>query len=214
MRFILLILIPVTSCTQMRVTRTIDESKLSPVVKAKLDQARELIRNNQLKPAISKLSELDDNTISPVEKSLKYNLKGVTLFNLNDIEKAILNFEIAEKYAPRDTQLFSQIELNMASGYFKLGRFNELKDKLVKIDYKQLTSVEERKYAQLALAYGNRVQNHSMIVSSSLLLLKEAKSLSEIQVSNLFEPMKSSFNKMSNGQKVDILEQFNNSNNL
>src|SRR5690606_31504953 len=103
---------------------------------------------------------------------------------------------------------------NMASGYFKLGRFNELKDKLVKIDYKQLTSVEERKYAQLALAYGNRVQNHSMIVSSSLLLLKEAKSLSEIQVSNLFEPMKSSFNKMSNGQKVDILEQFNNSNNL
>lgn len=214
MRFFLIILLVIASCTQMRVTRTIDESKLSPVVKAKLDQARELIRNNQLKPAISKLSELDDNTISPVEKSLKYNLKGVTLFNLNDIEKAILNFEIAEKYAPRDTQLFSQIELNMASGYFKLGRFNELKDKLVKIDYKQLTSVEERKYAQLALAYGNRVQNHSMIVSSSLLLLKEAKSLSEIQVSNLFEPMKSSFNKMSNGQKVDILEQFNNSNNL
>lgn len=214
MRFILLILLAVASCTQMRVTKTIDESKLSPVVKAKLDEARELIRNNQLKPAISKLSELDDNTISPVEKSLKYNLKGVTLFNLNDVEKALLNFEIAEKYAPKDTQLFSQIELNMASGYFKLGRFNELKDKLVRIDYKQLTSVEERKYAQLALAYGNKVQNHSMIVSSSLLLLKEARSLSEIQVSNLYEPMKNSFNKMSNGQKVDLLEQFNRSNNL
>lgn len=214
MRFFLLILFVIASCTQMRVTKTIDESKLSPIVKAKLDEARELIRKNQLKPAIAKLAELDDNTISPVEKSLKYNLKGVTLFNLNEVEKALLNFEIAEKYAPRDTQLFSQIELNMASGHFKMGRFNELKDKLAKIDYRQLTTAEERKYAQLALAYGNKVQNHSMIVSSSLLLIKDSNSLSEIQVSNLFEPMKSSFNKMSNGQKVDLLEQFKNSNNL
>lgn len=214
MRILLLVLLLVSSCAQMTSKKAIDESQISEVAKKKLDEARDLIKKNQPKLAIAKLSELNDNTITPIEKALKYNLKGVTLFNMNEIDKAILNFEVSEKYAPKDTQLYSQVQLNMASGHFKLNQYNELKDRLGKIDRKQLSDVEVKKYAQLALAYATKVEDHKTIVNSSLLLLADAKTFSEVQSSNLYEPMKISFEKLSEGQKIDLLEDFNNTKNL
>jgi ABC-type branched-subunit amino acid transport system substrate-binding protein len=210
---LLVLLVALFSCSQMT-TKTIDESKISPIAKQKLDEARELIKISQPKLAIAKLAELDDNSLSDVEKALKYNLKGVTLFNMAEIDKAILNFEVAEKYTPQDTQLFSQVQLNMASGHFKLNQFNELKDRLNKIKKNQLTEVEIKKFAQLALAYATKVQNHKMIVSSSVLLLVDAKTFNEIQSSNLYEQLKTSFSKLGQGQKIELLEEFNNSDNL
>jgi ABC-type branched-subunit amino acid transport system substrate-binding protein len=214
MRIILLLCLLLASCSQVKTIKTIDESQISPIARKTLNDARAFIKQNQPKLAISKLSELNDNTISPIEKALKYNLKGVTLFNMNEVDKAILNFEVAEKYAPRDTQLYSQVQLNMASGHFKLGQFNEMKDRLKKIDKKQLSQDEKLKVAQLSLAYGNKFQNHAMVVSSSLLLMGSAKSFSEVQASNFYEPLKQSFGKLSEGQKIDILEDFNGQNNL
>lgn len=214
MRILLLVLLFVASCTQMKTTKTIDESQISEVARTKLDEARELIKQNRPKLAIAKLSELQDATLSPVEKALKYNLKGVTLFNMGEVEKSVLNFEVSEKYAPKDTQLYSQLQLNMASGHFKLNQYNELKDRLSKIDRKQLTDVEVKKYAQLTLAYANKVMNHAMIVGSSLLMLSDAKSFTEVTGSNLYDPMKTSFATLNQAQKIDILEDFNNTKNL
>lgn len=214
MRFLLLILLVVASCSQMKSTKTIDESQISEASKKKLEEARDLIRNNKPKIALNKLGELDDNKISAVEKSLKYNLKGVTLFNIGEVDKALLNFEVAEKYAPKDTQLFSQIQLNMASGHYKMNQFNEMQDRLKKIDQKQLTEAEVKKFAQLSLAFANKVENHQSIVSSSLLMLGDAKTFNEVETSNLYEPLKESFGKLSQGQKIDLLEQFDNSGNI
>lgn len=214
MRNALLVLLLLASCTHTPQKKTIDESQISAIARKKLDEARDLIKANQPKPAIAKLSELNDNKITPVEKALKYNLKGVTLFNLGEVDKAILNFQVSEKYAPADTQLFSQVQLNMASGHFKLNQFNELKDRLDKIDQKQLTEAEIKKYAQLAHAYATKVENHQGIVSSSLLLLADLKTFPEIEASNLYQPMKDSFSKLNQSQKIDLLEDFNDSNNL
>ena len=214
MRIILLILFTLAACTQIKTTKTIDESQISAVTKVKLNESRELIKANNPKAAIAKLSELNDNNLTGVEKALKYNLKGVTLFNMGEVDKALLNFEVSEKYSPKDTQLYSQVQLNMASAHFKLNQFNELKDRLAKIDRKVLTEAENKKYAQLALAYGNKVENHPMIVASSLTLMSDLKTFPEIQSSNLYEPLKASFTKLSQGQKIDVLEDFNDSNNL
>lgn len=214
MRILLVVLFLVASCAQMTTQKTIDESQISEVARKKLDEARDLIRQNKPKIAIAKLSELNDNTITPVEKALKYNLKGVTLFNMGEVDKSILNFEVSEKYAPKDTQLYSQLQLNMASGHFKLNQYNELKERLSKIDRKQLSDSEVSKYAQLVLAYATKVENHQMIVSSSLLLLKDAKTFNEVQTSNLYEQLKTSFEKLNDSQKIDLLEDFNNTKNL
>ena len=214
MRFIFLIFLLFSACSQVSTVKTIDETLISESVKLNLKEARDLIKENQYKAAITKLSELNDNKILPVEKALKYNLKGVTLFNMGEIDKALLNFEVSEKYSPEETQLYSQVQLNMASAHFKLNQFNELKDRLNKIDLKNLSKSEKKKYTQLALAYGGKVENHSMITHSSLVLLGDSKSLLDIQNSNLYPAMKDSFNKLDQKQKISLLEQFDDSENL
>lgn len=200
------------SCSTSR--KTIDESQISELARTKLTEARELIKANKLKPAVAKLSELNDNSISEVEKALKYNLKGVILFNMGEVDKSILNFEVAEKYTPKDTQLYSQVQLNMASGHFKLNQFPELKTRLGKIDRKTLSEAEKKKYAQLAQAYGKKFENHQMVVSSSLTLLGDLKTFNDIQNSNQFETLKTSFDKLSDGQKISLIEEFDGTGNL
>lgn len=215
MRILLLILLFIASCAQLGpTTKTIDESQISEHTRQKLNEARDLIKQNEAKLAISKLAELNDNELTDVEKALKYNLKGVTLFNMGEIEKSILNFEVSEKYAPKDTHLYNQVQLNMASGYFKLNQYSELKYRLGRIKRKQLAETEVKKYAQLALAYANKVQDNKLIVSSSLLMLDDAKTLSEVQNSPLYEQLKKSFETLSQREKIEILEDFNDSKNL
>ncbi len=206
MRILLVILLIAAACTQIK-KKPIDESRISDVAKQKLDEARALFRANKAKQAIEKLGELADADLSPTEKALKYNLKGVTLFNIGEVEKAILNFEVSEKYAPKDGQLYSQLQLNMGSGHFKLNQFTELKDRLQKIDRHQLTAPEIKKFAHLSLAYGNKVQDPERIVSSSLLLLTDVKSTGDALTSSLFAPMRDSYVKLAPGKKVELLEE-------
>ena len=210
----LALFIVIASCTQVKTQRALDESQISEATKIKLAEARQLMRNNQPKEALNKLAELPDAKLTPVEKALKYNLKGVGLFNLAEVDKALLNFEIADKYAPEETQLYSQVQLNMASAHFKLNQFSELNTRLKKIDRKSLSVVEKRKYAQLALAYGNKFENPGMIALSSVILLSDSKKLADVQGSGLYEPMKESFKKLSQGQRIKLLEEFNGTENL
>lgn len=215
MRFALAFLIVfLAACTQVSVHKPIEETEISDAAKAKLTEARNLIKASNLKAAVAKLSELNDNTLTPIEKALKYNLKGVILFNMNEVDKAILNFEVAEKYSPKDTQLYSQVQLNMASGHFKLNQFTEMRDRLNKIELKNLTDAEKKKYAQLELAYGKKFENPKMVVTSSLIILSELKTFAEIQSSNLYEPMKENFKKLPQGQRIELLEEWNDTNNL
>jgi ABC-type branched-subunit amino acid transport system substrate-binding protein len=213
MRLLLLIIFLIASCTQMK-TKTLDESHISLQVKTKLDEARDLMKLEKPKLAMSKLSELNDKNLAPIEKAIKYNLKGVSLFNMGEVDKAILNFEVSEKYSPIGTQLFSQVQLNMASGHFILNHFEELNRCLEKIDLKHLSGPEVKKYAQLALNYGNKTENNEMIVRSSLLLLGDVKTLEEINSSILYEPLKIAFSKINLEDKNKLIEKFSQSQNL
>ena len=208
-------LLTLVSCSGVKTHKvTNDEAGISQQAKLVLEQSRELIRQSDLKGAVAKLSELNDNDLMPIEKALKYNLKGVTLFNLGDVDKALLNFMVSEKYAPKETQLYSQLQLNMGSAHYKLGQMNELKDRISRIDQRYLNESEKEKLAQLQLAYGNKFKNFPMIVISSVTILKNAKTMDEVKSSNLFEPMKEAFTQLNEKQKVEFLEKFDDSNNI
>jgi len=102
---VLLLALFVVACSSVKTQKDIEETEISESVKNKIEESRELIRAGKLKEAVAKLSELNDDKIEPIEKALKYNLKGVTLFNIGDVDKALLNFQVAEKYTPKKTQL-------------------------------------------------------------------------------------------------------------
>lgn len=213
--FLIVLMLFLVSCGGVKtVQKPVDESEISESVKTKLDESRELIRENKPKLAIAKLSELNDNNLSPVEKALKYNLKGVTLFNMGEVQKSILNFEVAEKYSPKDTQLYSQVHLNIASGYYMLGEYTELKKHIGMIEASALTPPELKKFAQLELAYGSKFKNDQMIVSSSAKLLVDAKTFAEVQGSHLYPAMKEAYDHLSSADRKGVLDSFNGTGNV
>ncbi len=215
MRFLFaFVFVFLTSCSLFQGKQVSDESQISAEAKAKITEARNFINANKLELALKKLVELDDKTINPVEKALKYNLKGVIKFNLNEVDRALLNFEVAEKYAPKDSQIYTQIQLNMASAHFKLNQFTELKSCFGKIDKKTLSDSEKRKLHLLELAYAKKFENAPMIVTSSVYLMSDLKSYADIQNSTMFPLLRDSFKKLNDGQKVELLEEFNDARNL
>lgn len=208
-----LFLLIIFACSGLQ-TKKIDESQISEPVRLVLDASRDLIRQNKLKDSMAQLATLSDQKLTPVEKALKYNLKGVTLFNMGEVEKSILNFEISDKYTPKETQLYSQVQLNMASGYFKLNQYNELRNRLGKVDPKALSEAEMKKFSQLELAYGNKFKDNALITRASLRLFSDAKTYADVQNSNLYEPMKQAFRSLSDGERVKVLEEVNQDDNI
>ncbi len=205
----------IIGCTSQPPKRKpVDESSLSEAVRVKIEETRSLIRANNGKQAMVKLAELKDENLSEIEKSIKYNLKGVALFSMSEFDKALLNFEVSEKYTPKDSQLFSQVKLNIASCYFKLNRTNDLHSKLEKIDIKDLNEGEKKKYAQLLLAYGKKADDAEAITTASVLVMSDLKTFKDIQQSTYYPDMTASFKRMSQGQKVTLLERYQDEQNM
>lgn len=177
-------------------------------VQLKVEEARSILGKGQTKQALAKLAELLDAQLEPIEKAVKYNLKGVIHFAEADWEKALANFDIAKKYVPADSTLESQVWLNIASVRFKQGLYSDLKAALREINPKALPENEVKKYAQLNLAWAVKYQNHLEIVETSVLLLKDAKTLAEVSDSILKERLSLSFRELSDSQKIKLLEKY------
>jgi len=208
LRLLLSLALFFTSCSQVKKNKEIDESKFAPSTKKVLGEARDFIRQSKFKEANLKLAELNDDKIEEVEKSIKYNLKGVALFGMGDFEKSILNFEVAEKYAPVETVLYGQIHLNIASGYFKMNKYDEMVKHVKEIERKNLSDNEQKKYSQLSLTLGKYTQDHKMITEALLLMLKGVESRQALYGSEHYATFKDSFSKLSSSEKSDVFNDF------
>ncbi|HLT22990.1 MAG TPA: ABC transporter substrate-binding protein [Bacteriovoracaceae bacterium] len=206
--FILALLLVMTNCTQISPRKTIDESQISPISKAALDAARSHVKGQEPQLALDELARLDDSSLSPVEMALKYNLRGVILFNLNEIDAALMSFEVAEKNAPKTTHLYSQVQLNLASIYFRLGEFDRLDSSIKKVELDSLSPEERKKYGQLVLAYGSKNESAYLVTSAVLLLLEDVKSMDEVRSSKLFSNMTEAWTKLTEKEKIKILDRF------
>lgn len=212
--FILCLLLVLTNCTQLNQRKTIDESQISPQSKVHLDAARTHTRNHKPQLALNELAQLDDKSLSTIEMALKYNLKGVILFNLDEIDAALMSFEIAQKNAPRNTQLYSQVLLNMASIHFKRGDFDNLDQSLKGIDLGALSPEERKKYGQLILVFGSKQESSYLTTSAAIILLEEAKTAEEVRSSKLFANMNESWLQLDEKEKIKLLDEFDGSENI
>lgn len=204
---ILLALCWMVSCTRAPVRPTTPE-KLDPLVQKKIDLAREFMGKGNSRQALNTLGELQDAKLEKLEKAMKYNLKGVILFSQAEWDKALQNFEVARQYVPADSTLEAQVWLNVASVHFKQGLFPELKSDLDKINPRVLPDTEIRKYAQLKLAWAAKYQKNFEIVDTCILILKDSKTLAEVQDSVLKERMSVSFKALSDDEKMKLLETY------
>jgi tetratricopeptide (TPR) repeat protein len=212
----ILCLFILSNCSSIKKTETtsIDKSEISEVARNTLQEARNAIRRGQLNSAISILAQLKDETLIPLEKSFKYNLKGVCHFGNDEVEKSLANFDIAAKYAPENSQIYSQIQLNKASAYYKLGQFVELKQALQKIDKSLLQNSEPKKYAQLSRFYALKFNDPFLLVTSSFDILAESKTLAEVMDSSIYGETKEAFDKLKLEEKNSVFEGFTGKRNI
>lgn len=71
-----------------------------------------------------------------------------------------------------------------------------------------------RKIRSACFAYGQKYENPMMIASSSVTLMGDYKSVSEVQNSGLYSGLKDNFKKLNQSQKSSLLEEFDNSGNI
>lgn len=204
------------SCSSLKKNEptTIDRSDISDEARNTLQNARNAIKRGQLNSAIGILAQLKDDSLVPLEKAFKYNLKGVCHFGNEDVEKSLANFDIAAKYAPEDSQIYSQINLNKASAFFKLGQFVELKQSLDKIDKSLLQNSEPKKFAQLSRIYALKFNDNFLLVSSSFDLLSDSKTLSEVMDASTYGETKDAFFKLKSEEKNSLFESLTDKKNL
>jgi len=193
---------------------TLENSEIAENVRLVLQETRELVKIGDFKNGIIKLAEIHDDKLSPLEKAFKYNLKGVCHFGSGEIEKSLANFEIAEKYAPSETQIYNQIQLNMAGTYFKLDKFEDLKLRLEKIDKELLQESELKKLAQLNLFQGYKFRDSYLIFTASVDLMHEIKSFSDIMNHEQFSDANDAFNLLTQDQKNNLFELYSAKKNL
>jgi hypothetical protein len=212
----IVLLISAINCSKIPLKQetSIEKSEISENVRQTLQGARDFIRSGQFLQAVSTLTTLKDETLIPLEKAFKYNLKGVSFFGNDDLEKSLANFEVAAKYAPNQTQIYSQIYLNIASTHYKLGRFDELKYALEKIQKDHLLEPEIKKFAQLNRFYGLKFNKPHLIFISSLDLMGNFKSSSEVLDSPLYDETKKAFLNLKNDEKNMLFENFQGQRNI
>lgn len=197
------------SCSQAPV-KPVETPKIRPQIQTRLDQARSLMAKGQTRLAINQLNQIKDAELENIERAMKYNLKGVFYFTDSDWTNALKDFQQSRSFVPVGSTLEAQVWLNIASVRFKQGLYPELKASLENIQPKFLPNIEVKKYGQLKLAWAVKYDRHFEIVETSVLLLKDAKSLADVQDSVLKERLNLSFKALSDSEKVKILEIYRN----
>ena len=129
-------------------------------------EINDLLDQKQLEKVEVALKEIDENELSPNEVSLKRYLLGRFYVGLNDIEKAIFNFELALSGAGDDLILKSQAYLGLSMGYFKIGIYERALESLVKVNEEHLSQIEKVNSYNIGYQISKAFQNQELYEKS------------------------------------------------
>lgn len=158
--------------------------------------------------AMSKLKGMNDQMLLPAEAAMKRNLMGVILFGKEDFEQAVYNFNLALSTSRLDPALNSQIQLNLASTYYKMGLLDKTMSVLLLCDFKQLNDEEATKFHKLKHKTAKEMGQERVALESLVWLLKGKSTLTELKSESYFESLQSEFYKLSNSERLRFIEKF------
>lgn len=173
-----------------------------------MDSIRIIYKDGDKQLALRKLQNIPDETITSAERAKKYNMLGVVYFSNRNLPKAIENFQLAKQYVEKDYQLASQINLNLASSYYKSNKIDLSRAMLKAVNLDYFKDIEKEKYHKLNLSVSNQDGNYSSIVDSLIFLLKDANSFSDVDDYQYKELLVDSYRKLSSTERVRYLDKY------
>ncbi len=180
----------------------------SPNFLLKIGSIKNQYKLGLLDQALSELKDIQEETLSDSEKALRRNLIGVILFSKKNYEQAIFNFDLALSSSEADDTLTSQILLNQARSYYKLGFLEKAFDGLSKVDPDKLTEKELGKHSILMFKLSHELGKGQEAVMALLRYFENKSQLSDLKSNPYFEFLLKNFQKLDEGQRLSILEDF------
>ncbi len=198
----------VGGCSGIQMLGTKDVSYLySDEFTAKISSVKALYRNGKSNEALNSLKKMNEQVLNPSERAMRRNLIGVINFSQKNFEQAVYNFELALTTSQEDPGLNAQIQLNLASGHFKMGSMDKSYSALVAAQPENLEKAEQKKYHQLRFSLAKELGKLEDAASSMFAYLADKKSLSELRADPVFEKLVSVFNELEERTRLRILEE-------
>jgi len=177
----------------------------------KMDGIQSIYKDGDKNGALQKLLAMDDKKITPIEASKKYNFIGIINFSNQSFDKAIDNFNRASQNSKQDPSLEAQVNLNLASSYYKKDQYSKAYEYLDKVNYKNFRENESQNYFKLRLVLAQQLDKPKDIVAATINLIGDAKTFNEVDSHKYKDLLKSNFRKLSKTQRVYILDEYKNS---
>ncbi|MDD0854461.1 ABC transporter substrate-binding protein [Halobacteriovorax sp. GB3] len=174
----------------------------------KINVIKDQFGSGNSEAALVKLRAMNDQELLPAEVAMKRNLIGVILFGKENFEQAIYNFNLALSTSRLDPSLNSQVQLNLASTYFKMGYMEKAMSVLVISDFKNLSENEAIKFHKLKYKTALELGQSGLAMESLVWSIKDKESLTELKNEPLFESLLSDFMGLSNRERLRFIEKF------
>jgi len=219
---VLLMVIFIASCSGIKminpdrkVADNVDTTKLyRQEFLQKINGAKEKIRQGKSDLALKDINSLKDENLSATEKATKKNLLGVMQFTGKKFENASVLFEEALALAKEDPILEAQINLNLGSAYFKQNKNEKAHQILSQVNYKNLQDSEAKKFHQLYAMLSQQLGKREDGLLSMIRSLEDKKSVRELTSDPRYSQTEESFLKLTESEKVRLLEEFDQENNF
>ncbi|PIP92652.1 MAG: hypothetical protein COW00_01340 [Bdellovibrio sp. CG12_big_fil_rev_8_21_14_0_65_39_13] len=175
-----------------------------------IEQVKNLFRQGQADRALSTLKQIDDSVLLPTEKASRRNLMGVIWFSKDSYEQAIYNFDQALTTSSLDSALTSQVHLNLASSYFKLGNYEKAYSASLLVDAENLPEADKRKHFRILYRIASELGRDREVVLSLIHYLSDKKSINDLKTDPLFEKLSLSFSNLDSNSRLKVLQEFEN----
>lgn len=219
---ILTLFISLSSCSSVKmikperkVAEKIDTSKLyKQTFLRKMSEIKEKIRTGKVDNALADLAVMKEDGLSSAEKSTRRNLMGVITFTKKNFELAAKHFEDSLPLSKEDPALESQVYLNLGSAYYKLNQQEKALATISLADFHNLTDGEAKKYHLLHARLSEQLGKKEQGLTSAIRTLQEKNSLADLKSDPRYPQVEEAFSKLSQTEKVRLLEEFDAEKNL
>jgi outer membrane PBP1 activator LpoA protein len=198
---------PITA--KRNVADKIDTSKLyDQEFLKKVNLAKDKYRKGKTDLALKDLTSISEDKLTSTEKASRKNLMGVMLFSKKNYVAAAEEFNQAALMTKEDPYLESQIFLNLGSAYYKMNEPDKALSTLSKGDFKNLSDAEAKKYHQLFAVLSEHMGKKEDSLSAQIRALSDKKTLVELNKDSKFERLTEGYIKLTESEKVHLLEEF------
>lgn len=200
---------------ERKVAENVDTSKLyQQSFLQKINAIKEKVRLGKAEAALKDLAGMNEEGLNMAERATRKNLIGVINFSKKNYEIAAKNFEEAGAIAKEDPGLEAQVLLNLGSSYYKLNQNEKALATLSQANYKNLQDNEAKKFHQLYALLSQQLGKKEQGLSALIRSLEDKKTIADVKAESRYSQIEEQFSKLSESERVRLLEEFDQEKNL